>query len=152
MRNVESEGTWKFYRWKMAKFNLFGYVKKKTCKASGLGISKKTKNIPHHTGLPHPNFTMAPPPPSDQITRASNKTSHPGLPDVDQSTLARSIPKRRRTQAEVQADKIAEVKLKKENEEKERKKADEKIASLKAIAELENRMGADDAETTKNAA
>lgn len=95
---------------------------------------------------------MPPVPPSDRVTRMSNKSAHPGLPDVDKSTLERPIPKRRRTKDEVKADKLMELKLKKEKEKQGQILSAKRIASMKSVAELEDKMGAEDIQTEKNAA
>ncbi|KAF9461190.1 hypothetical protein BDZ94DRAFT_1372446 [Collybia nuda] len=85
-------------------------------------------------------------------TRATNKDAHPGQPDVDEETLKRPIPKRKRTKAEILASK-QEAQAKKEA------KAAAVVANVKRredamqdIAQFENRMELDDIELKKKAA
>lgn len=62
---------------------------------------------------------------NDRVTRAANKSTHPGMPDIDDEVMSRPKPKPRRTKAQIIADNVTaaekkfakaeEVKLSKEN-------------------------------------
>lgn len=85
-------------------------------------------------------------------TRATNKDAHPSQPDVDEETLKRPIPRRKRTKAEILASK-QEAQAKKEA------KAAAVVADVKRrvdgvqdIARFENQMELDDIESKKQAA
>ncbi|KAF8876083.1 hypothetical protein BD779DRAFT_1475808 [Infundibulicybe gibba] len=81
---------------------------------------------------------------SQRVTRATNKDKHPGLPDVDELTLIRPVPKRRRTKLEVAADNAASAQKKQEElKAKEAAVADE-LAGLQTIAAYEAKMLEDD--------
>ena len=74
------------------------------------------------------------------ITRAANKSTHPGIPDIDDEVMSRPPPKPRRTKAQVAADNVATAE-KKAAKAEEAKANNEKRAQLIAwIATLEKKM------------
>lgn len=88
---------------------------------------------------------------SDRVTRAANRTAHPGLPDVDEEVLARSIPKPRKTKAQIQQEKVADQTRKADAEKDAKARVAAKVSGIKEIARLENRMSIDAAQVNKNA-
>ena len=89
---------------------------------------------------------------NSRVTRAANKSTHPGIPDIDDEVMGRPQPKARRTKAQVAADSIvaAEKKLAKAAEVKSN---NEKRALLIArIASLEKEMQEDDQHAEREAA
>jgi hypothetical protein len=87
-----------------------------------------------------------------RTTRASNKDTHPGMPDIDEEVLGRPIPKPRRTKAQVAADNAATAE-KKSAKAEEAKVINEKRAQLlQRIATLEKKMHDDEQQADKDAA
>lgn len=89
---------------------------------------------------------------AQRTTRSTNKDKHPGLPDVDEETLAKPIPKPRRTRVQILADAAAMQQKKDKRFEEQQQEAARKAAGIKEIAKLENRMRADTARSSLNAA
>ncbi|KAF8797835.1 hypothetical protein BYT27DRAFT_7265399, partial [Phlegmacium glaucopus] len=72
-----------------------------------------------------------------RTTRSTNKDKHPGLPDIDEETLAKPIPKPRRTRVQILADAAAAQSKKDKKLEDEQQEATRKAAGIKEIAQLE---------------
>jgi len=89
---------------------------------------------------------------TQRTTRSTNKEKHPGLPDVDEETLAKPIPKPRRTRVQILADAAAAQQKKDKRLEEEQQEAARKVAGIEEIAQLESRMRANAATSSLNAA
>lgn len=122
--------------------------------ASGLPLSHQIEELATSPAfLNRILHIMETPPTSTRIkTRATNKDAHPGQPDIDEETLRRPIPRRKRTKAEILASK-QEAQAKKEA------KAAAVVANVKRredgvqdIARFENQMELDTIELRKEAA
>ena len=89
-----------------------------------------------------------------RVSRASNKDTHPGVPDIDEEVLGRSIPKPRRTKTQIAANNAATAeKLSLSAMAEEAKINNEKRAQLiKWIATLEKQMCDDEKQAEKEAA
>ena len=89
---------------------------------------------------------------NDCVTRATNKSSHPGMPDIDDEVMGRPIQRPRRTKAQITADNIGtaekksmkaeQIKLSKENQDK----------LIAQIAILEKKMHDEEKQTEREAA
>jgi hypothetical protein len=89
---------------------------------------------------------------NSRVTRASNKDTHPGMPDVDEEVLGRVIPKPRRTKMQIAADNAATAE-KKSAKAQEAKLNNEKRALLvERIATLEKKMEDDEQQAEREAA
>lgn len=85
-------------------------------------------------------------------TRSTNKDKHPGLPDVDEETLARPIPRPKRTRVQILADAAAAQRKKDEKLKEEQREVARKAAGIEEIARLESKMKADEEKSALNAA
>ena len=87
-----------------------------------------------------------------RVTRASNKDTHPGMPDIDEEVLGRPKPKPRRTKIQIAADNAATTQ-KKSAKAEELKLSNEKRALLmEQIATLEGKMHDDEQRAEREAA
>ena len=87
-----------------------------------------------------------------RVTCASNKDTHPGVPDIDEEVLGRLILKPRRMKTQTAADNAAAAEKSSEKAE-EAKLDNEKRAQLIArIATLEKKMCDDEMQAEKEAA
>lgn len=87
-----------------------------------------------------------------RVTRAANKSTHPGTPDIDDEVMGRPIPKPRRTKAQIAADNVATAE-KKSTKAEESKLNNEKRALLIAqIATLEKKMDDEEQQANSEAA
>lgn len=102
--------------------------------------------------LPHTILPFAIVSNTQHTTCSTNKEKHPGLPDVDEETLAKPIPKPRHTRVQILADAATMQKKKDERFEEQQREAARKAAGIEEIAQLENRMRADTAKSSLNAA
>ena len=87
-----------------------------------------------------------------RITRASNKSTHPGTPDIDEEVLSRPMPKPRRTKAQIAADNAAAAKMKSTKAEEVRLNEEKKALLMAQIAALEKQMGDDEKQDEIDAA
>ncbi|KAF8804253.1 hypothetical protein BYT27DRAFT_7259397 [Phlegmacium glaucopus] len=78
-----------------------------------------------------------------RTTRSTNKDKHPGLPDIDEETLAKPIPKPRRTRVQILADAAATQSKKDKKLEDKQQEATRKAAGIKEIVQLESKMKTD---------
>ena len=85
-------------------------------------------------------------------TRSTNKDKHPGLLDVDEETLARPIPRPKRTRVQILADAAAAQRKKDEKLKEEQREVARKAAGIEEIARLESKMKADEDKSALNAA
>ena len=89
---------------------------------------------------------------STHITRASNKDTHPGMPDVDEDVLNKVIPKPRRTKMQIAADNAAAAKTKSAKAEEAKLNNEKRALLVERIATLEKKMHDDEQEAEKEAA
>jgi hypothetical protein len=87
-----------------------------------------------------------------RITRASNKNTHPGNPDVDEEVLSRPIPKPKRTKAQIAADNAAAAEKKSAKAEEVKLNNEKKAVLIKQIATLEKKMHDDEQQANREAA
>ena len=86
------------------------------------------------------------------VTHPYNKSTHPGVPDIDEEVMSRPVLKPRRTKAQIIADNIAAAE-KKSTKSKETKINNEKKAHLVTqIAKLDKEMLDDEQQDNKEAA
>ena len=86
------------------------------------------------------------------VTRASNKDTHPGMPDIDEAVLGRPKPRPKRTKAQIVAEN-ADATEKKAAKAEEVKQNNEKRAQLmERITTLEGKMRGDEQQTEREAA
>lgn len=89
---------------------------------------------------------------NSRVTRASNKSSHPGMPDIDEEVLDRPIPKPRRTKAQIVADNEAIAEKKSVKAEEAKVNNEKRTQLLAQIATLEKQMHDDEQQTEREAA
>jgi hypothetical protein len=87
-----------------------------------------------------------------RMTRASNKDTHPGMPDIDEVVLGRPIPKPRRTKAQIAADNAAAADKKSAKAEEVKLNNEKRAHLIGQIATLEKRMHEDEQQADKEAA
>jgi hypothetical protein len=87
-----------------------------------------------------------------RTTRASNKSTHPGMPDIDEEVLGRPIPKPRRTKAQIAADNVAAAEKKSAKAEEVKLDNKKKAQLLARIATLEKKMEDDEQQAEREAA
>ena len=87
------------------------------------------------------------------VTCPSNESTHPGVPDIDEEVMSsRSVPKPRRTKAQITADNIATAKKKSMKAEETKLNSEKKAEIVVWIATLEKRMLDDKEQAKKEAA
>lgn len=89
---------------------------------------------------------------NDRITRPANKSSHPGMPDVDDEVMGRPIPRPRRTKAQITADNIATAEKKSTKAEQMKLSKENRDKLIAQIAILEKKMLDDEKQTKREAA
>ena len=82
--------------------------------------------------------------PTTRITRQSNKLAHPGLPDVDEATLLKPIPKPHRTKAQIAADNKEKAQKKKDKADADKEQEIKKALGVKKVAAMQNQMHDED--------
>ena len=87
-----------------------------------------------------------------RMTCASNKSTHPGMPNIDEEVLGRPIPKPRRTKAQIAADNIAPAEKKSMKAKEVRLNNKKKAQLLAHIATLEKKMQDDEQQAEREAA
>lgn len=87
-----------------------------------------------------------------RVTRASNKDSHPGTPDIDDEVLVRPIPKPRRTKAQIAADNAAAAEKKSAKAEEVKLNSEIRAQLIEKIATLEKKMHDDEQQADSEAA
>lgn len=87
-----------------------------------------------------------------RITRAANKSTHPGMPDIDEEVLGRPIPKPRRTKAEIVAGNLAAAEKRSMKAEETRSNNEKRTVLIARIATLEKNMRDDELQDEKEAA
>jgi hypothetical protein len=87
-----------------------------------------------------------------RITRASNKDTHPGMPDIDEDVLGRPIPKPRRTKAQIAEDNAATAEKKSVKAEEVKLNNEKRALLIDQIASLEKEMLDDEQQADKDAA
>lgn len=86
-----------------------------------------------------------------RVTRASNKDTHPGIPDCDEEVLSRPVPKPRRTKAQIAADNAAAAEKKSLKAEQARLNNEKRTRLEKQIADLEKKMDDDEQQAEREA-
>lgn len=89
---------------------------------------------------------------NNRVTRASNKSTHPGVPDIDDEVLGRPLPKPRRTKAQIAADNVAAAEKKVTKAEEARLNKEKRDKLLKQIATLEKEMNDEEKQAEREAA
>ena len=89
---------------------------------------------------------------NDRVTRATNKSTHPGIPDIDDEVLDRPIPKPRRTKAQVIADNVAAAEKKTAKAEQVKLSKENRAQLVAQIAILEKKMHDEEKKTENEAA
>ena len=89
---------------------------------------------------------------NDRVTRATNKSTHPGIPDIDDEVLDRPIPKPRRTKAQVIADNVAAAEKKTAKAEQVKLSKENRAQLVAQIAILEKKMHDEEKKTESEAA
>lgn len=89
---------------------------------------------------------------TQRITRPSNKSTHPGIPDVDEEVLSRPIPKPRRTKAQIAADNVTAAEKKSEKIEEAKLNNEKRTLLIAKIAKLEKAMDDDEKQADREAA
>jgi hypothetical protein len=87
-----------------------------------------------------------------RVTRASNKDTHPGVPDIDEEVLGRSIPKPRRTKTQIAADNAAAAEKLSAKAEEAKLNNEKRAHLIERIATLEKEMRDDEKQAEKEAA
>ena len=87
-----------------------------------------------------------------RITRASNKDTHPGMPDIDEDVLGRPIPKPRRTKVQIAEDNAATAEKKSVKAEEVKSNNEKRALLIDRIATLEKEMLEDEQQANKDAA
>ena len=87
-----------------------------------------------------------------RVTRASNKDTHPGMPDIDQEVLSRPAPKPRRTKTQIAADNATAAEKLSAKAEEAKLNSEKRAQLIEEIAMLEKRMGDDEKKTEREAA
>ena len=86
------------------------------------------------------------------VTCASNKDTHPGLPDIDEEILGRSIPKPRRTKTQIAADNAAAAEKLSAKAEEAKINNEKRAQLIEQITTLEKQMCDDEKQAEKEAA
>lgn len=85
-------------------------------------------------------------------THASNKDTHPVMPDVDEEVLGRPVPKPRRTKAQIAADNAAAAEKKSSKAELVKLNNEKRTQLIERIALLEKNMHNDEQQAKSEAA
>ena len=85
-------------------------------------------------------------------TRASNKSTHPGIPDIDEEVMCRPVPKPRRTKTQIAANNIAAAEKKLAKAEEVKANNEKKAKLIAQIATLEKKMEDDKQQANTEAA
>jgi hypothetical protein len=108
-------------------------------------------NLPSKTSTTT-ETTMSTTSANDRITRAANKSTHPGMPDVDDEVMARPKPRPRRTKAQIIEDNIAAAEMKSTKAEQVKLSQENRAQLIAQIAILEKKMLDDDKQAESEAA
>jgi len=87
-----------------------------------------------------------------RVTRASNKDTHPGMPDVDEDVLGRPVPKPRRTKAQIVAENATAAEKKSAKAEEVKSNNNKRAQLIERIATLEKEMRDDEQQAESEAA
>jgi hypothetical protein len=87
-----------------------------------------------------------------RITRASNKDTHPGMPDIDEEVLGKPIPKPRRTKAQIAADSAATSEKNSAKAEEVKLNNERRTQLIEQIAILEKKMHDEEQQPDREAA
>lgn len=87
-----------------------------------------------------------------RVTRPANKSTHPGMPDIDDEVMERPIPKPKRTKAQIAADNVVAAEKKAAKAEEVRLNNEKKALLVARIASLEKKMLDDEEQASIEAA
>ena len=86
------------------------------------------------------------------VTCPANKSTHPGMPDIDDEVMERPIPKLKRTKAQIAADNVVAAEKKATKSEEVRLNNEKKALLIARIASLEKKMLDDEEQASIEAA